>query len=49
MNNDLLQRESKKALAVIMTTGAVDVANRMLTDRQWTAGLLERDLNFIKE
>jgi adenylate cyclase len=49
MNNDLLQRESKKALAVIMTTGAVDFTNRMLTDREWTVGLLERDLNFIRE
>jgi class 3 adenylate cyclase len=49
MNNDLLQRESKKALAVIMTTGVVDITNRMLTDRQWTMSLLERDLNFIRE
>jgi len=48
MSNEVLPRESKN-VAVIMTSGAVDLDRRMLSDRQWTVSLIERDLNFIKE
>jgi adenylate cyclase len=48
MNNEVLPRESKN-VAVIMTSGAVDLDRRMLSDRQWTVSLIERDLTFMQE
>ncbi len=47
--NPILHRESVSTLSVIMITGVVGLQSRLVSDRDWTLGLLERDNNFFAE